>query len=106
MKYISFDEWYANTNISKLDKIGVSFAKLIREYMHRAWDAAMKNYPVDEVKNKINELQAIIDGALKIECTCDQISIKMGFPCVCVKAGAVVQSMNNLSKYLIKLKEI
>ncbi|MEE9573648.1 MAG: hypothetical protein V3W20_11410, partial [Candidatus Neomarinimicrobiota bacterium] len=76
-----------------------------KKAMNDAWDAATKNYPVDQVKNRINELQSIIDGALQIECTCNKANIKMGFPCVCVKAGAVTQSMVNLSKYLRKLKD-
>lgn len=98
MKYLSFEEWLKNSKY-------IGFFGKRKIAMRDAWDAAMKNYPVDEVKNKINELQAIIDGALQLECTCNKIHIKMGFPCICVKAGAVTQSMNNLSKYLRKIKE-
>lgn len=98
MKYLSFEEW-----LKKSKYIGFFGKRKLA--MHDAWDAAMKNYPVDEVKNKINELQAIVDGALQLECTCDKIHIKMGFPCICFKSGAVTQSMVNLSKYLRKLKD-
>lgn len=99
MKYKNFNEWFDSI------KKPILFTSKMKELMHDAWDAAMKNYPVDEVRNKINELQAIIDGALQLDCTCDKIHIKMGFPCICVKSGAVTQSMVNLSKYLRKLKD-
>ena len=98
MKYLSFEEWYKEQKYFLV-------SGTIKKLMIKAWDAAMKNYPVDEVKNTINDLQAIIEGALKMECTCNKVPIRMGFPCTCIKAGAVTQSMVNLSKYLAELKE-
>lgn len=99
MKYLSFEEWFDKQKFYLI-------SRTVKKLMLDAWDAATKNYPVDEVKNRINELQAIIEGAMQIECSCNKISIKMGFPCICVKAGAVTQSMVNLSEYLGEIREI
>ena len=38
----NFEEWYDSTNI-KSDKLDAAFVSMMKEFMHRAWDAAVKN---------------------------------------------------------------
>ncbi|NHZ85222.1 MAG: hypothetical protein GWP19_05005 [Planctomycetia bacterium] len=97
MKYKNFDEWFVRTAYYH-GGIGM------RGPLLDAWDAAVEGLPVDTTKADIIELRKIIDGTMKIDCTCDKKQIASGYRCGCGKASAVNKAINNLSEYLKGLK--
>jgi hypothetical protein len=104
MKHLTFDEWFNKKSIIH------NCSNRQHDLMREAWDAAVKNNPakieyIDRTKNEINELQGIIDGALQIQCTCDQAQIKKGYRCGCGKQETVKKAVMDLTFYLKELKK-
>ena len=114
MKYTNFYEWFKTQDFGMLVP-GTS------NLMLEAWDAAVNNMPtfngakeiakLNELRRKaaigekILELLTTLKDAMKIDCTCDNARIKHGCPCICVKAGAVLQATKELGAYLQKLRK-
>ena len=100
MKYKNFDEWF------DAQKFNLPFAIDVKAYMLEAWDAAVNNYdPNAVIGQKIHELLTTLKDAMKIDCTCGKSRIKHGYPCICVRAGAIMMSTKELGTYLRKLRE-
>lgn len=110
MTYNNFDEWYDSTDI-KSDKLEPTFVMMVKEFMHRAWDAALNNIDLeitigeDPIAIKIKELLTTINDAELIDCICDQKQIKQGYRCGCGRGKAVMRSGIELGIYLKKLRE-
>lgn len=106
-EFRDFEQWY---NCSFWNCVGINDSAIarVKDYMRQAWDTAANNYNVvyiDRTKNEINELQGIIDGAMQIQCTCDQKQIKAGYRCECGKAATVRKAIMDLTFYLKELKK-
>lgn len=100
----NFHEWFDSI------KKPILFTSEMKELMQDAWDAAIAGIPLvvtigeDVTRNDIILLKKNIEDAKAIPCTCDEFAIKDGMPCVCIRSGALLQSIVNLSKYIKELK--
>ncbi len=98
MKYKNFDEWF--------DAQGVHLSPGVITLMRDAWDGCVDNYEQNAaIGHKIHELLTTLKDAMKIDCTCDKSRIKHGYPCICARAGAIMQATKELGAYLQKLRK-
>jgi len=111
-RHKSFDAYYRAQKLN-IDGLDAPTIKRIKNFMMDAWTNARYGYidtqPDNEqnaaIGHKIHELLNTLKDAMKIDCTCDKLRIKHGYPCICVRAGAMLQATKELGTYLRKLRK-